>query len=114
MTHLQMIFCRNNYSHGTQIAGDAAPIFDSVVGKDTRRLHGRGRTAFNSPWHSVNTEPIFGAIANSVPQKLVPIGSLKNLVLRKFSSVSVFTEQYRTDHIEDVIADSKTNFNIIS
>ena len=108
MTHLQMIFCRNNYSHGTQIAGDAAPIFDSVVGKDTRRLHGRGRTAFNSPWHS------FGAIANSVPQKLVPIGSLKNLVLRKFSSVSVFTEQYRTDHREDVIVGSKTNFNIIS
>ena len=43
---------------------------------------------------------------------------LKNLVQKKFGigkfgSVSVFTEQYRISHREDVIAGSKTNFDII-
>ena len=70
-----------------------------------------------SPGHLVNTEPI-----SSVLRYLDKFGSsetgtdrfLKKSVPRKFGSVSVFTEQYRISHREDVIAGSKTNFDIIS
>jgi hypothetical protein len=56
----------------------------------------------------------FGIRVNSVLQKSVPIGSLKNSVPRvvgigKFGSVPVLTE-----HREDAIACSKTNFDMIS
>jgi hypothetical protein len=61
----------------------------------------------------------FGTRVNSVLQKSVPIGSYKNSVPRvfgigKFGSVPVLTERYRVDHKEDVIACSKTNFDMVS
>ena len=84
--------------------------------------HGIRHCVATQPGRSVNTEPI-----GSVLRYLDKFGSsetgtdrfLKKSVPSKFGigklgSVSVFTEQYRISHREDVIAGSKTNFDIIS
>ena len=79
--------------------------------------HGIRHCVATQPGRSVNTEPI-----GSVLRYLDKFGSsetgtdrfLKKFGIGKFGSVSVFTEQYRISHKEDVIAGSKTNFDIIS